>query len=152
MHMRKPRPIVLMSAVAVTAAAFVLAACGSSSSGGGASGGSAQPTGPITVAAFNFGESKILANMYADVLKKAGFDATVKALGAREIVEPALEKGSADGGVDVVPEYLATFTEFLNTKENGKNAPAKATPDVNATLAAAQQLAGTVGITVLTPS
>ena len=80
------------------------------------------PTGPITVAAFNFGESKILANMYADVLKKAGFDATVKALGAREIVEPALEKGSADGGVDVVPEYLSTFTEFLNTKENGKNA------------------------------
>jgi osmoprotectant transport system substrate-binding protein len=156
MHMRKPRPIVLMSAVALTAAAFVLAACGSSSSGGGAgagaSGGSAQPTGPITVAAFNFGESKILANMYADVLKKAGFDATVKALGAREIVEPALEKGSADGGVDVVPEYLATFTEFLNTKANGKSAPAKATPDVNATLAAAQDLAGKVGITVLTPS
>jgi osmoprotectant transport system substrate-binding protein len=143
-----------MSAVALTAAAFVLAACGSSSSGGaGASGtASGQPTGPITVAAFNFGESKILANMYADVLKKAGFDATVKALGAREIVEPALEKGSAAGGVDVVPEYLATFTEFLNTKANGKNAPAKATPDVNATLAAAQQLAGNVGNTVLTPS
>jgi osmoprotectant transport system substrate-binding protein len=144
-----------MSAVGLTAAAFVLAACGSSSSGGagaGASGGSAQPTGPITVAAFNFGESKILANMYADVLKKAGFDATVKALGAREIVEPALEKGSADGGVDVVPEYLATFTEFLNTKENGQNAPAKATPDVNATLAAAKDLASKVGITVLTPS
>ena len=111
-----------------------------------------SPRGPITVAAFNFGESKILANMYADVLKKAGFDASVKALGAREIVEPALEKGSADGGVDVVPEYLSTFTEFLNTKENGKNAAPKATPDVNATLAAAQELAGKVGITVLTPS
>jgi osmoprotectant transport system substrate-binding protein len=143
-----------MSAVGLAAAAFVLAACGSSSSGGGAgaSGGSAQPTGPITVAAFNFGESKILANMYADVLKKAGFDASVKPLGAREIVEPALEKGSANGGVDVVPEYLATFTEFLNTKENGTNAPPKATPDVNATLAAAKDLAGKVGITVLTPS
>jgi osmoprotectant transport system substrate-binding protein len=146
---------VLASAVAVTAAAFVLAACGSSSSGGGGASGSAaasQPTGPITVAAFNFGESKILANMYADVLKKAGFDATVKALGAREVVEPALEKGSAAGGVDVVPEYLATFTEFLNTKENGTNAAPKATPDVTATLAAAEDLAAKVGITVLTPS
>jgi osmoprotectant transport system substrate-binding protein len=156
MHMRKPRPLALMSAVGVVAAAFVLAACASSSSGGGATasgvGVSAQPTGPVTVAAFNFNESKILANMYADVLAKAGFDVTVKALGAREIVEPALEKGSAGGGVDVVPEYLATFTEFLNTKENGKDAPAKATPDVNATLAAAQGLASQVGITVLTPS
>ena len=51
-----------------------------------------------------------------------------------------------------MPEYLSTFTEFLNTKENGKNAAPKASPDVNATLAAAQELAGKVGITVLTPS
>ncbi len=156
MHMRRPRPVVLASAVAVAAAAFLLAACGSSSSGGGGgasgSASASEPTGPITVAAFNFGESKILANMYADVLKKAGFDATVKALGAREVVEPALEKGSAAGGVDVVPEYLATFTEFLNTKENGASAPPKATPDVTATLAAAEDLAAKVGITVLTPS
>jgi osmoprotectant transport system substrate-binding protein len=53
---------------------------------------------------------------------------------------------------DIVPEYLSTFTEFLNTKQNGAGAAPKATPDVNATLAAAQDLAGKVGITVLTPS
>ena len=52
------------SALAVVAA-FALAACGSSSSGGsGRVGLGAATTGPIVVAAFNFGESKILANMY----------------------------------------------------------------------------------------
>jgi osmoprotectant transport system substrate-binding protein len=143
------------AAALAVAASLALAACSSTSSGGTASspgGSSPAATGPVVVAAFNFGESKILANMYADVLKKAGYDASVKALGAREIVEPALEKGSAAGGVDVVPEYLSTFTEFLNTKANGKGAAPKASPDVTATLAAAKDLGGKVGITVLDPS
>ena len=138
--------------VAVAAAgAFALAACGSTSTGGSTTASPASG-GTIVIAAFNFGESKILANMYADVLNKAGFQASVKALGAREIVEPALEKGSKAGGVDVVPEYLSTFTEFLNTKQNGANAPAKASPDEQATLAAARALAGKAGIEVLVPS
>src|SRR5947207_6724699 len=56
----------------------------------------------ITVGSFNFGESEILANMYADILKKAGFNVVVKAkLGNREVVEPALESGQ----IDLVPEY-----------------------------------------------
>ncbi len=155
--MRRNRLGTLGSVAALgVAASLALAACASTSSGGpvtaSPAGSSAAATGPIVVAAFNFGESKILANMYADVLKKAGFDASVKALGAREIVEPALEQGSAAGGVDVVPEYLSTFTEFLNTKQNGKTAAPKASPDVAATLAAAKDLAGKVGITVLDPS
>ena len=104
------------------------------------------------MAAFNFGESQLLANMYAQVLDKAGYQATVKSIGAREVVEPALEKGSAGGGVDVVPEYLATFTEFLNKKVNGADAAAKASGDVQATLTAAQALAGPRGLTVLQPS
>ena len=138
------------AAVAVVGA-LTLAACGSTSSAGSTN-ASPATGGPIVVAAFNFGESKILANMYADVLKKVGYDATVKALGAREIVEPALEKGSKGGGVDVVPEYLSTFTEFLNTKQNGANAPAKASPDEQATLTAARALAAKAGIVVLDPS
>jgi osmoprotectant transport system substrate-binding protein len=139
------------AAVLAAVAALALTACSSSSSGGGSAGATANK-GSLTVAAFDFGESKILANMYADVLKKAGYDASEKTLGAREIVEPALEKGSSNGGVDVVPEYLATFTEFLNTKQNGANAKPMASSDVQATLAAAQTLAGKAGIDVLTPS
>jgi osmoprotectant transport system substrate-binding protein len=148
----------LAVAALTAAAALTLAACASSSTpstgSSGTSSGTGSPSagGTISVAAFNFGESKILAAMYVAVLQKAGFDASYKALGAREIVEPALEKGAKNGGVDVVPEYLSTFTEFLNAKQNGANAAPKASPDVTATLAAAKELAGKVGIDVLTPS
>src|SRR4051794_32248931 len=134
--MRKRLGIPGKTALVAVGASLVLAACASNgTSNAGSSGGSAgTTTGPITVAAFNFGESQLLAAMYVAVLKKAGFDASSKQLGAREIVEPALEKGSKGGGVDVVPEYLSTFAEFLNAKQNGKNAAAVATPDVQATL------------------
>ncbi len=141
----------LALAAGLALAGLALAAC-SSSSGTASGSASGSAGGPIVVAAFNFGESQLLANMYAQVLNKAGYQATVKSIGAREVVEPALEKGSAGGGVDVVPEYLATFTEFLNQKVNGTNAAPKASGDVQATLAAAQALAGPRGLTVLQPS
>src|SRR4051794_20439149 len=88
------------------ALAVVTAACGS---GGGT--GSSKATGAaattttvnknagttITIGSFNFGESEILMNMYAGVLKKAGFNVALKdKLGNREVVEPALESGQID--------------------------------------------------------
>lgn len=138
------------------AVALTLAACGGSSSGGSSAtassteGTSAAPTagGPITVGAFNFGESKILANMYAAALDAVGYDATVKELTNREVVQPALEKNE----IQVVPEYLGTLTEFLNLKVNGPDATPLASGDVDATYAELQTLAESVGITVLTPS
>lgn len=142
----------LVLAAAVTVVGLGLAACSSSSGGSSSASTSPSAGGPVLVAAFNFGESQLLANMYAQVLDKAGYQATVKSIGAREVVEPALEKGSADGGVDVVPEYLSTFTEFLNKKVNGADAAAKASGDLQATLTAAQALAGPRGLTVLQPS
>jgi osmoprotectant transport system substrate-binding protein len=144
---------------AVVGAALLLAGCGSSStstpssSSAAASSTSASSPAPVAkgavvVGAFGFGESKILANIYADVLKKAGYDASVKELTNREVVEPALEKGD----VQVVPEYLATLTEFLNAKVNGANPPAKASGDVDKTLAVLTALATPLGLTPLTPS
>ncbi len=111
---------------------------------------SAAPTasGPITIGAFNFGESKILANLYAAALTSVGYEPTISELTNREVVEPALEKGD----VQVVPEYLGTLTEFLNAKANGPDATPVASGDAAATLEAVQQLANAVGITVLTPS
>jgi osmoprotectant transport system substrate-binding protein len=140
--------------------ALGLAACGGSTSGGTSSAASpagsssastsasATAGGPITVGAFNFGESKILANLYALALDGAGYDATVKELTNREVVEPALESNE----IQVVPEYLGTFTEFLNLKINGADAKPLASGDVDKTFAAVQPLAESVGITVLTPS
>ena len=130
------------------AGGLFLSACGSSSPA--ASGAGATPTamGDITVAAFGFGESKILANMYALMLDQAGYTATVKELTTREVVAPALEKGD----VNVVPEYIGTYTEYLNLRENGANAKPLATTDPQATLAKLQPLANSVGVTVLQPS
>ena len=104
--------------------------------------------GPIRVVAANFTESQSLANVYADVLTAAGFTATVKQLTSRDVYLPALQRGD----VDVIPEYAASLTEALNHKANGKNAPAKANPDIAKTVAALTPLAATQGLSVLTPA
>jgi osmoprotectant transport system substrate-binding protein len=66
--------------------------------------------GAITVASFEFPESVLLAEIYAQALESNGF--TVKRalnVGARELVEPALERGL----VEFVPEYLGTALQFV---------------------------------------
>ncbi|MBU6147533.1 MAG: ABC transporter substrate-binding protein [Actinomycetales bacterium] len=149
------------SALRILAAAagciMVLSACGM----GGAASDSASPTaaaesaapaaapgGPITIGAFNFGESRILAHLYAGALAAAGYEPNVLELTNREVVQPALAKGE----VQVVPEYLGTLTEFLNAKVNGPDPAPLASGDVAATFAQLQTLAAAAGITVLPPS
>ncbi len=83
------------------ALALVAAACG------GDSGGDAEvPDGPtITVASFNFPESVILAEIYAQALEDAGY--TVERnlnLGARELIFPDVESGD----ISFLPEYLGS--------------------------------------------
>lgn len=66
--------------------------------------------GAITVASFDFSESVLLAEIYAQALESNGF--TVKralGLGSRELVEPALEREL----VEFVPEYLGTALQFV---------------------------------------
>jgi osmoprotectant transport system substrate-binding protein len=136
------------------AVAVVAAACGSgggsktsnpptTASGAVTTSGAATTTESITVASFNFGESEILANMYKDVLEKVGAKVTLRdKLGAREVVEPALQSGQ----VDLVPEYVGTVLEFLN-----KNA-GEASSDLNATVAKLRSRFSALNITVLDPS
>jgi osmoprotectant transport system substrate-binding protein len=99
-------------------------------------------SGSITIGAANFPENKTLGALYAYVLKKAGFSATVRTIGNRELYEPALEKGE----VHVVPEYAGTLTEFLNQKVNGKSAKPKASSDLDATVTALTELGDKVGL------
>jgi osmoprotectant transport system substrate-binding protein len=110
----------------------------------GVSGGS----GKVVVGAANFSESQILGNLYADVLEAAGFDASVKPVTNREVYAPALERGE----IQVMPEYAGTFTEFLNKKLNGPDAPALASSDLAATVTALRGLADKKGLKVLEPS
>jgi osmoprotectant transport system substrate-binding protein len=104
----------------------------------GLSGGS----GKLVVGAGNFSESQTLANVYAEVAKAAGFQTSVKTVGNRELYEPALEKGT----IQVFPEYAGTLTEFLNKKQNGASAAAKATGDINATVQALTALGTQAGL------
>jgi osmoprotectant transport system substrate-binding protein len=96
--------------------------------------------GAITVASFEFPESVLLAEIYAQALESNGF--TVKRalnVGARELVEPALERGL----VEFVPEYLGTALQFVT------RGTAASTSDVDA---ARQELAEALdgrGIVVL---
>jgi len=108
-----------------------------------------QGSGPIVVGGANFTESTILATIYADVLTAAGFDASVREVGNRDLYLPALISGS---DIQVFPEYLATATEFLNRRVNGPDAEPVASGDVQETVGALQPLAEQVGLVFGTPS
>ncbi|MGA8112109.1 MAG: glycine betaine ABC transporter substrate-binding protein [Actinocatenispora sp.] len=99
-------------------------------------------SGSITIGAADFSENKTIGYLYKTVLDAAGYSATVKTIGNRELYEPSLEKGQ----IQVVPEYAATLTEFLNQKANGKTAEPMASPDIDTTMAALTKLGDKYGL------
>ena len=111
----------------------------------GITSGLQKGSGPVAVGGAGFTESTVLANVYADVLKAAGFDASVREVGSRELYLKALEGGTE---IQAFPEYLATFTEFLDADE----ARQVASGDVDKTLEALKPLAQTAGLAVGDPS
>jgi len=111
----------------------------------GITSGLQKGSGPVAVGGAGFTESTVLANVYADVLKAAGFDASVREVGSRELYLKALEGGTE---IQAFPEYLATFTEFLDADE----ARQVASGDVDKTLEALKPLAQTAGLAVGEPS
>ena len=111
----------------------------------GVTDGLQKGSGPIAVGAGGFTESKVLANVYAEVLKAAGFDASVREVGSRELYLAALKAGTE---IQAFPEYLATVTEFLE----GNDATQVAGGDVDKTLAALKPLAQTAGLAFGQPS
>ena len=107
--------------------ATVLTACGGSSSGGTPTAGSSSSTGggasgSLTVGAAGFTESNVLAQMYADLLEKAGFTVNVKTVASQEIFQSSLEKGA----IAVVPEYAATYANSMETEVTGNQSPTAA--------------------------
>jgi osmoprotectant transport system substrate-binding protein len=113
---------------AVLALALVATACGSGDSTDGET---------ITIGSFNFNESVIVAEIYAQALEEAGFDVERRFnLGSREIVKPALEGGE----IDLVPEYIGTINSFLGGEP---------TADSDATFAEAKRLFEDQGVTLL---
>jgi osmoprotectant transport system substrate-binding protein len=124
--------------VVVGLALFLGAACGASVS--------PEPVGAteaIRVGAFDFAESELLAEIYAQSLERHGLPVErLGRIGSREIVEPALELGL----VDVVPEYAGTMLAFVTL---GDNEP---TADPDRTAAELEIALASRGVSVLEPS
>ncbi|MFF3994492.1 ABC transporter substrate-binding protein [Streptomyces cyaneofuscatus] len=139
--------------IGIVALTGSLAACGGDSlekekGGGSGSSDGDSKKGSLVVGSAAFTESKVLAELYAQILGDAGYSTSITTVKNRELYEPSLEKGE----IDVVPEYAATITEFLNAKVNGaekaQNAPL-ASGDAAATVAALEKLAEPLGLKVL---
>ncbi|PZT72529.1 MULTISPECIES: ABC transporter substrate-binding protein [unclassified Streptomyces] len=137
--------------IGILALAGSLAACGGDSleqDKGAPAAGDSGKKGSLVVGAAAFTESKVLAELYAQILADVGYSTSVTTVKNRELYEPSLEKGE----IDVVPEYAATIAEFLNAKVNGaEDAAAKpvASGDAGATVAALKKLAEPRGLKVL---
>ncbi|MFG2602652.1 ABC transporter substrate-binding protein [Streptomyces sp. NPDC048514] len=136
------------SALAAVALA-TLAAC----SGGPSLENRGQVTAPpgdsrhLTIGSAGFTESDLLAQMYAQLLDRAGYRTSMLTVANRELYEPALESGQ----IDVVSEYAATFADWLNAKAHGADAKPVGSPDLDATMKALRALATPRGLTVLPP-
>ncbi len=116
--------------------ALVAAACGS---GDDAAGPKEGP--PIVVGSFDFGESEILAEVYAQALEAEGYAVERKLrAGTREIIKPALENGE----IDFVPEYVGSALEVGFGGE-----PSSDTEETAEALASAFEESG---VTVLEPA
>src|SRR4051812_42019206 len=138
----------LLTTVSALSLAGVLAACGGSSSGGTPSPGSSSgggASGSLTVGAAGFTESNVLAQMYADLLQKAGFTVNVKKVASQEIFQSSLEKGT----IAVVPEYAATYANSLQTEVTGTQSPNAASPDLDTTVTNLEKYATKKGLTHL---
>ncbi|NUU25065.1 MAG: ABC transporter substrate-binding protein [Streptomycetaceae bacterium] len=105
-------------------------------------------SGGVTIGSQGFTESRILAEMYRQLLDANGIDAHVKTVSNRELLEPALAKGE----VGLAPDYAATLAEFLNLKENGPDAPPVASPDIAVTMNALTGLAVKQNLQLGTPA
>jgi osmoprotectant transport system substrate-binding protein len=146
----------LIATAAVTALMLATAACGGdslessspdTSGDGGASSGGADK-GSVVVGGQDFTESQVLAAIYQKLLESQGYTVQTKLVTTRDVYLPEL----SSGGVDIVPDYLAGITDYLNTDKNGPDAPLVSSNDVDKTLAALEPLAEAKGISILPPS
>jgi osmoprotectant transport system substrate-binding protein len=119
---------------------------GSGSDGDGGSGSGDK--GSVVIGGQDFTESQVLASIYEQLLDAEGYSVQTKLVTTRDVYLPELAKGN----VDVVPDYLAGLTDYLNTEANGPEAPLVSSNDPDATLAALEPLAEAEGISILPPS
>ena len=144
----------LARALGLTTAAAVLlatAACGGDSledSGADSGDGGNADKGSVVVGGQDFTEMHVMAAIYQKLLENEGYSVETKLVTTRDVYLPEL----SNGNVDIVPDYLAGITDFLNTEKNGPEAAQVSSNDADATLAALEPLAEEKGISILPPS
>ena len=146
--MRMARALGLTTAAAVLLAT---AACGGDSledSGTDNDDGGSADKGNAVVGGQDFTESQVMASIYQQILENEGYTVETKLVTTRDVYLPEL----SNGNVDIVPDYLAGITDFLNTEKNGPDAPLVSSNDPDETLAALEPLAEEKGIAILPPS
>jgi osmoprotectant transport system substrate-binding protein len=73
----------------------------------------AGSAGPVAIGSANFPESRVLAEIYAQVLELKGFAVTRKfGIGSRELYFPSLR----DGSIDLVPDYTGVLLQYIDKK------------------------------------
>jgi osmoprotectant transport system substrate-binding protein len=126
-------------ALAALASTLIVPAVFAGTPAGAASG---KPT--IVIGSTNFEEQAIVSNIWADVLKKAGYHVTVEpALGTRAIVVPAIEKGQ----INLEPDYAASLLGYLHG-----GTPQPAGTNISTAIPADQKALANYGVTVLPAS
>lgn len=105
----------------LVAIALVAAACGSGDDAG-------PGEGPeVIIGSQDFGESAILAEIYAGALEAEGFATSVQPVGGfRDLLLGAFESGD----VNLSPEYAASMLEFLNDRAGEATGDAQETTDL----------------------
>ena len=120
--------------IAAGVALITLAACG----GGGEARTEPVAADGLRVASFDFAESVLLAEMYAQVIESTGIPVIrLGAIGPREIIAPSLKLDR----IDLVPEYLGTALQHAGASQSD--------PDTDSALAELDALLFQRNLTVL---
>jgi osmoprotectant transport system substrate-binding protein len=137
--MKIPRSVLaILVAVAASSLGLAVAAGGATKS---QKEHSKLPT--IVIGSVNFTEANIVADLYGDVLKHAGYSVQIKNnLGTRTEVVPALEHGA----IDLEPDYAGSLLLYLNPKA-GSTAN-----QISTAVSALKRLLSPKGATVLNAS
>ena len=112
----------------------------------GVTDGLEQGSGPIAVGAANFTESQVLANVYADVLNAAGFQATVQRPATASSTSPALQAAE----IQAFPGVPGHGHRVHRRADDGHEPVASG--DVDETVDALQPLAEEAGLVFGEPS
>ena len=110
MHTKPITPALLAAAV------LTLTACANEDPTAPADNATDADGQTVTIGTANFPESEIIGQIWAQALRDAGYEVTVKSgIGSREVYLSALE----DGAINVVPEYAGNLTQFYGQLEQG---------------------------------